>query len=171
MKKIPICLGGWPPVGCGDLYFWVPPRQGWPGLTARCDLQSRSILCFTERSNPDETGCSISRSLPGHAKLATAWCEAPGTKQPLYIRYVEPRGETESASTKVERCKGWMSTTNISERSLRVVTNNKPNVLTGLNQNGTRLGMVSSRAWTIMDSMPPAHRTGPHHPENHAEQG
>ncbi|MGF7001569.1 hypothetical protein P3T25_009962 [Paraburkholderia sp. GAS32] len=64
-----------------------------------------------------------------------------------------------------------MSTTNISERSLRVVTNNKPNVLTGLNQNGTRLGMVSSRAWTIMDSMPPAHRTGPHHPENHAEQG
>jgi hypothetical protein len=43
-------------------------------------------------------------------------------------------------------------------------------VLTGLNQNGMRQGMASYE-WAIMDSTPPAHRTGPNHPENHAEQG
>jgi RNA-directed DNA polymerase len=46
----------------------------------------------------------------------------------------------------------------------------KPNVLEGLNQK-VRGKAWSSCLWTIMDTMPPAHRTGPHHPEIHAEQG
>jgi len=63
-----------------------------------------------------------------------------------------------------------MGTTNTCERPKRAVTPNKPNVLTGLNQNGMRQGMASYE-WAIMDSTLPAHRTGPNHPENHAEQG
>ena len=37
---------------------------------------SRVSFCFTGEIWPDETGCSINRSLSGHARLATAWCEA-----------------------------------------------------------------------------------------------
>jgi hypothetical protein len=36
--------------------------------------------------------------------------------------------------------------------------------------NGMRQGMASDE-WAIMDRTPPAHWTGPHHPENHVEQG
>jgi RNA-directed DNA polymerase len=63
-----------------------------------------------------------------------------------------------------------MGTTNTCERLKRAVTPNKPNVLTGLDQNGMRQGMASDE-WAIMDRTPPAHRTGPHHPEIHTEQG
>ena len=45
-------------------------------------------------------GCSIRRSLPGHAELATARCEAPGTTPPPVIRYAEPRGKAGSARQK-----------------------------------------------------------------------
>ncbi len=42
--------------------------------------ESRMSLCFTgEVVTPDETGCSINRSLPRHAKPVTAWYEALGT--------------------------------------------------------------------------------------------
>ena len=76
-------------------------------LTARtCDLRSRESLFYGGRDALDKTGCSINRSLPGHAELATARCEAPGTTSPPVIRYVEPRGEADSASTEAERSKG-----------------------------------------------------------------
>ncbi|HEV7512732.1 MAG TPA: transposase [Candidatus Acidoferrum sp.] len=41
--------------------------------------ESRLDFCFTGQVRPDETGCSINRSLPRHAKPATAWYEALGT--------------------------------------------------------------------------------------------
>ncbi len=41
--------------------------------------ESRVSFCFTGGISPEETGCSISRSLPRHAKPVTAWCEALGT--------------------------------------------------------------------------------------------
>ena len=37
---------------------------------------------FLFHRRTDETGCSTNRSLPGHAMLATAWCEASGTTYP-----------------------------------------------------------------------------------------
>jgi hypothetical protein len=40
---------------------------------------SRVSFCFTGEMWPDETGCSINRSLPRHAEPVTAWCEALGT--------------------------------------------------------------------------------------------
>ncbi len=54
--------------------------------------------------------------------------------------------------------------------TLSTVTRNKPNALTDLDQNGMRQG-VASDEWATMDRTPPAHRTGPHHPEIHAAQG
>jgi len=52
----------------------------------------------------------------------------------------------------------------------RVVTSIEPNVLTGSNQKvrGKAWSSFSGPSWT---ELPPAHRTGPHHPEIHAEQG
>jgi RNA-directed DNA polymerase len=47
---------------------------------------------------------------------------------------------------------------------------NKPNVLTGLNQNGTRQGMAPY-SWVIMESKPSANRRGPPRSEIQAEQG
>jgi hypothetical protein len=41
---------------------------------------SRVSFCFTGGISPEETGCSISRSLPGHAEPVTARYEALGTK-------------------------------------------------------------------------------------------
>jgi len=49
-----------------------------PWRRARATCKSLEFL-FHGGSNTDETGCSISRSLPGHAELATARCGAPGT--------------------------------------------------------------------------------------------
>jgi len=46
----------------------------------------------------------------------------------------------------------------------------KPNVLSGLSQNGTRQGMASVK-WAIMDNTPPANRRDPPRSEIHAEQG
>lgn len=63
-----------------------------------------------------------------------------------------------------------MGTINICESLINVVTKNKPNVLTGLDQNGTRRGMVSL-CWAIVDGMPPAKRRDPHRSEIHVEQG
>ena len=40
---------------------------------------SRLRVCFTGQGGPDETGCSINRSLPRHAEPVTARCEALGT--------------------------------------------------------------------------------------------
>ena len=40
----------------------------------------------------DETGCSVSRSLPVHASLATASCEATGTKRRAFGPRHLPRG-------------------------------------------------------------------------------
>ena len=40
----------------------------------------------------DETGCSVSRSLPVHASLATASCEATGTKRRAFGPRHAPRG-------------------------------------------------------------------------------
>lgn len=53
---------------------------------------------------------------------------------------------------------------------INVVTKSKPKVLTGLDQNGTRLGMPP-RSWGIVDNTPPANRRGPHRSEIDAEQG
>jgi RNA-directed DNA polymerase len=50
------------------------------------------------------------------------------------------------------------------------VSFNKPNVLTGLNQNGTRRGVVFED-WITLDDQPPAKRKGPPRSEIHAEQG
>ena len=47
---------------------------------------------------------------------------------------------------------------------------NKPKVLTGLDQNGKRSGMVFEY-WATMDDRPPAKRKGPPRSESHAEQG
>lgn len=63
-----------------------------------------------------------------------------------------------------------MSTTNIGELLINVVFFDKPNVLTGLNQNGMRLGVVFED-WATMDNKPPAKRKGPPHSKIHAEQG
>lgn len=63
-----------------------------------------------------------------------------------------------------------MGTTNVCELLLNAVTHNKPNVLTGLNQNGVRLGMVPT-PWAIMDVKPPANRKGPPQSETLAKQG
>ena len=63
-----------------------------------------------------------------------------------------------------------MGTTNICELPINVVNFSKPNVLTGLNQNGMRGGMVFEH-WAIMDRSPPAKRKGPPRSEIHAEQG
>ena len=63
-----------------------------------------------------------------------------------------------------------MGTTNVCELPLNAVTLNKPNVLTGLNQNGVRLGMAPI-VWVIMDVKPPANRKGPPQSEILAKQG
>lgn len=63
-----------------------------------------------------------------------------------------------------------MGTTNVCELPLNVVILNKPNVLTGLNQNGTWRGVVFEY-WATMDNQPPAKRKGPPRSEIHAEQG
>lgn len=63
-----------------------------------------------------------------------------------------------------------MDTTNVCELPLNVVILNKPNVLTGLNQNGTWRGVVFEY-WATMDNQPPAKRKGPPRSEIHAEQG
>ena len=47
---------------------------------------------------------------------------------------------------------------------------NKPKVLTGLNQNGVRSGVVSEY-WATMDVEPPAKLKGPIRSEIQAEQG
>jgi hypothetical protein len=42
--------------------------------------ESRLSFCFTGAGMPpEETGCSISRSLPGHAEPVIARCEVLGT--------------------------------------------------------------------------------------------
>jgi RNA-directed DNA polymerase len=53
--------------------------------------------------------------------------------------------------------------------SLNVVIIDKPNVLTGLSQNGARQGLASV-CWVSMDIAPPADRRGPSRSEIHAEQ-
>ena len=63
-----------------------------------------------------------------------------------------------------------MDTTNVCELPLNVVILNKPNVLTGLNQNGTWRGVVFEY-WATMDNQPPAKRKGPPRSEIHGEQG
>ncbi len=40
----------------------------------KCDQKVACISVLHKKV--DETGCSINRSLLGHAKLVTAWCEA-----------------------------------------------------------------------------------------------
>jgi hypothetical protein len=64
---------------------------------------------------------------------------------------------------------GWVRPTHVNVRE-SVVMSDKPNVLTGLNQKvcGMARSSFSGPSWT---TLPPAHRTGPHHPEIHAEQG
>lgn len=63
-----------------------------------------------------------------------------------------------------------MGTTNVCELPLNVVSLNKPNVPTGLNQNGVRQGMALIW-WAIVDDKPPANRKGPPRSETLAEQG
>lgn len=63
-----------------------------------------------------------------------------------------------------------MGTTNVCELPINVVIFDKPNVLTGLNQNGTRYGVVFEN-WATMDDQPPAKRKGPPRSETYAEQG
>lgn len=64
---------------------------------------------------------------------------------------------------------GWVRPTHVNVRQ-RVVKSIEPNVLTGSNQKvrGKAWSLFSGPSWT---ELPPAHRTGPHHPEIHAEQG
>jgi len=50
------------------------------------------------------------------------------------------------------------------------LTLNKPNVLTGLNQNGERSGVVFED-WATMDVEPPAELKGPTRSEIQVEQG
>lgn len=53
--------------------------DGLPAPFTTCDQKVARISVLQEHYIPDETGCSISRSLPGHAELATVRYEAPGT--------------------------------------------------------------------------------------------
>lgn len=43
-----------------------------------CDVRSRKGL-FQLACAREETGCSVSRTLPAHAISVTRWCEAAGT--------------------------------------------------------------------------------------------
>ena len=115
-----------------------------PALAARtCDLRSLGSLFYRRQlCQLDRTGCSISRPLPGHAELVTARCEAPGTTPPPVIRYAEPRGNAESASTKVERSKGWMGTTNECERPRKRRNARQAKRADRLEPKGMRRGMV-----------------------------
>ena len=63
-----------------------------------------------------------------------------------------------------------MGTINVCELLLNVVIFDKPKVLTGLDQNGKRSGMVLEH-WATMDEEPPAKRKGPTRSEIHAKQG
>jgi hypothetical protein len=56
------------------------------------------------------------------------------------------------------------------EIPINVVNFSKPNVLAGLNQNGTRGGMIFEH-WAIMDGPRRRSRKGPTRSEIHAEQG
>ncbi|MDF3836806.1 hypothetical protein P3W85_28185 [Cupriavidus basilensis] len=49
-------------------------------------------------------------------------------------------------------------------------SSSKPNVLTGLSQNGKRQD-VAPVSWAIIDRMPPANRKDPTRFETHVEQG
>jgi hypothetical protein len=78
-----------------------------------CGLQVGWVSVSQENVLPDETSCFIDRSVPEHAEPATARCEALGTASSPDIRYAKPRGKVESASTKAERRKGCVGTTNV----------------------------------------------------------
>lgn len=83
---------------------------------------------------------------------------------------MRPRGQAQTASTEAVRSQGRSATTNICELQFNVVIFNKPKVLTGLNQNGVRSGVVFGD-WATMDVEPPAKLKGPIRSESQAEQG
>lgn len=80
------------------------------------------------------------------------------------------RGQAQTASIEAVRSQGRSATTNICELQFNVVIFNKPKVLTGLNQNGVRSGVVLGH-WATMDVEPPAKMKGPIRSESQAEQG
>ena len=59
---------------------------------ARLRREVAYIIVSPAHEVGDETGCSVSRSLPVHASLVTASCEATGTTRRAYGPRLLPRG-------------------------------------------------------------------------------
>jgi Transposase domain (DUF772) len=60
--------------------------------TVQVRREVANIIVSPAHKAGDETGCSVSRSLPVHASLATASCEATGTKRLAFGPCLLPRG-------------------------------------------------------------------------------